>query len=127
MSNYLIWRPGIRPDNFFRLSRNILGIEDQFELHSGISRAKGWPKDAFVTMDERDRKKDIKSADTVYGTGLIIVSKKLKEFLEKEELNKIEFLAVTVKPSNNRKAPDEPYFVFNPLQICDCIDTKASK
>lgn len=100
-------------------------VEDSYELSRGVSRAKDFPTNACFHMDP-EFKKDITLSDNLDNMDrLLVVSKRLKEFVERSNARQVEYLRVTIINHKNRVASDE-YFIINPLSIVDCIDKKKS-
>lgn len=101
-------------------------VEDDHELYRGISRAKGFPKDASLAMSSR-YKKQVALADVLAAPGhLNVVSKKFRTLVESLGATEIEFLPVTIF-DHKKKAVAQEFFVLNPLRIVDCIDREKSK
>src|SRR5688572_14376658 len=112
----LVWRPGIRRDGDARL-REIDGIEDDYQLRYGISRAAGWPDDAYCVFDW-DFPKDIALSDSPGGTGVILASPRLTEALLAKDLHNVELLPVTIINHKGRVAARH-YHVVHPLEVID--------
>lgn len=104
----------------------IQNVEDDEELSLGVSKIGQWPKDACYYMD-KERKEHIRLEDCLWNMdSVLVISLKLKEFLEKENLKNNEFLPVTI--FNHKDRPThEPYFIANSFHLQDCIDQKKSK
>jgi hypothetical protein len=100
------------------------GVSDDFEIHDGVSRLKGWPDDASAPMHPR-YPKDLGLADSLMCGEFVVISAKTKDFVENEAMGKIEFLPIKIVNHKGRVGP-EPYFVINPLEIVDCMDKDAS-
>jgi hypothetical protein len=100
------------------------GIEKSSQINKGMTRAEGFPDDAYCRMDP-EFPKDIQLSDSLYGTVFLIVSKALKEGLEKEDVRNVEFLPIRVVNHKARTASKD-YFIVNPLTVIDCIDTAKS-
>src|SRR5712691_8714720 len=99
-------------------------IDDDYELRAGVSRAKGWPKDITARMSKKFPK-DVDLSDVIHGATLVIVSKRLKEVLDKQKVPKVEYLPIGILNHKGRVASKD-YFVLNPLAIVDCIDFDKS-
>ena len=122
--SFMVWRPGSPKNGICRI-RGVRGIEKSFQLAAGLSRSDGWPKDASCVMDPAFPK-DVELADGLYGASLLVISGKVRRFLEEEGVNRIEFLPVRIINHKERIASDD-YFVANPLDVCDCIDEQQSQ
>ncbi len=123
MSDFLVWRPGLMKDGICKL-KDLTGVPKSHQIDDGVPRATGWPDEAQARMDP-DFPKDIGLADNLYGATFLVVSGKLKAFLEPENAGNIEFLPMKIMNHKGRVA-SEDYFVVNPLDIVDCIDKDAS-
>ena len=122
-SDFLVWRSGIMKDGICKL-RSLTGASKSFQIDDGVSRLTGWSADAAASMNE-DYPKDIGLADSLSGASFLVVSGKVKAFLEPEKVGNIEFLPMKIMNHKGRVA-SEDYFVVNPLDIVDCIDKDAS-
>jgi hypothetical protein len=100
------------------------GIDKVYELNQGVSRADGFPADAACEMNS-DFPKDIQLSDNLYGAGFAVVSNRLKEELEQQRVNNVEFLPIKIINHKGRIAAKD-YFIVNPLDVCDCIDIDKS-
>jgi len=101
-----------------------VGIEKAYQLGEGKPRSADWPADARCEMDP-DFPKDIQLADSLYGAGLRVASGKLKEFIQREQADHIEYLPLTIINHKGRIASKD-YFILNPIGAVDCIDTQQS-
>jgi len=121
---YFIWRA--RKSDIFCSLEDLDGIDDSFELKRGISRAEGFPKDASFNMN-RKKKKSKKLSDNIGNVdGLLVVSKKLKEFIAEKEPRDVEYLPVTIM-DHKKKPINEEYFIVNPYKLIQCINTDETK
>ena len=100
------------------------GIKKAHQLSSGISRAEGWPTKVACRMSD-EYPKDIELTDNLYGTGLTVISDRVKKALADAKVNGVEYLPVQVYNHKNKVASSD-YAILNPLTVVDCIDTKAS-
>ena len=57
---------------------------------------------------------------------LIVISQRVKEFLESQTLSSVEYLPVNIKNHKGRHT-DEDYFILNLTKHVDCLDTDASE
>jgi hypothetical protein len=120
--DYLLWRSESE-DGFCAIMDP--PVEDIWELDEGISRAAGFPSDVACKMNP-DYPKDVQLADNLSGACVPVISDKLKALLEKEvKVNRIEYLPVKVLNHKGRVASKD-YYIFNPLDVCDCIDVQKS-
>ncbi len=106
--------------------QDLEGVPDSFELDMGVSVKERWPDEARFRMS-RNRPEDVKLEDFVFNRGgLLVVSQRVKKFLEKEGLKNIELLPVAIvnQASQKEKAP---YWVVNQLGLEDAIDRERTK
>jgi hypothetical protein len=101
------------------------GVLADEEILRGMSRADGFPGDAFYEM-RADYPKNIKIPDNLYTAIHHVVSARMRAALE-PELNgsNVEFLPVRVKNHKGRFDPGE-FFIVNALDVIDAIDVDAS-
>src|SRR3972149_2831695 len=93
-SEFIIWDHKIVPNacSLYEL----IGIEKEYQLIKGVSRADDFPGDAAFIMHP-DRPHDTNLLDNLYNIhNLLVVSKRLKDFLESRPLQKVEFLPITI-------------------------------
>jgi hypothetical protein len=101
------------------------GIEDDYELHRGISRINGFPEDAYFRMDD-DFPRNLQLEDFLLNqNALLVISDQLKIFLEAQKLKNNEFLPVHIVNHKGRKVK-EPYYIFHQVELQDCIDVSNS-
>ncbi len=101
------------------------GIEDDFELFKGISLASRWSSDASFYMNE-NFPEDLKLEEVVFNrNNLLVVSERLKELLEAEQIKHIEFLPVRIFNHKKRQVK-ENYFILNQTLLVDCLDLDKS-
>lgn len=101
-------------------------IPEADDMHLGQSVAGQIAKDLSYRMSDRFPD-DIELSDNFRIAGQIVVSGKLKQYLEgvlKDE--RIEYLPVSIINHKDRVASTD-YFILNSLDLVDCIDLKASK
>ena len=125
--NYLVWAHAI--DDKLCSLIPAENVENEFELRYGIPRAESWPTDALMRMNP-EYKTSIRLSDALDNRSfLIVASKALKEFfereLEKEDVPTIEYLPVTIYNHKGRVASDE-YFIVHQVGTEDCIDLDQS-
>lgn len=99
----------------------LVGVDRDYELFDGISRANGFPADARFRMSE-EFPNDIKTEDfTDNMNGLLVVSARARAILESQALKNNEFLPVTIINHKGRKEQG-PFFILNQVSLQDCID-----
>jgi hypothetical protein len=111
-------------DRFAVLTR-LKNVADIWQLAKGIPRAKGFPKDALFEMDPKFSK-FVALADNIDNVDrALVVSKRLKEFIEARKPADVEYLRVSIIDHKGKAASDE-YFVVHPVCVVDCIDQQRS-
>lgn len=122
--SYLIWSAD--PSGNFCTLEAIRNFDNPFLLTDGTPLADGFPEDAAYHMNA-SFPKDVKLPDNVQNNnGIPIVSKRLKEFLEAQDLGDVEYLPVTIVNHKGRVASPD-YFILNPLTVLDVIDFEQSE
>lgn len=120
--NFYIWKGGYK-EGFCVIQPP--EVDDLWELEDGISRIKDFPENAACVMNP-EFPKDIQLADYLYGAGVPVISRRLKEILEREVSdNRFEYLPVEIINHKGRVASHD-YFIVNPMDVCDCIDIDKS-
>lgn len=110
----------------FCVLAGLQNVEDLYELSKGISRAQNFPKDACFHMDPR-HPKFVALADNISNMDrALVVSKKLKDFIEAKGPRDVEYLRVSIFNHKKKLASDE-YFIVNPFRVIDCIDKEKSR
>ena len=121
--NYLIWSHS--PDPALCSLSPPERLEEAYELNYGVRRAHNFPPDVMFRMDP-EYKKAIKLADAVDNASfLIVASRRLKDFLESENVPDTEYLKVSIFNHKNRLASDD-YYIVHQVGAQDCIDLKQS-
>jgi hypothetical protein len=102
------------------------GFEEIFHLWGGEKLEKQFPQNARFTMSG-DRPTSTVLTDSLHNTDhLLVVSKRLKEFLQSAGVRQVEFLKVGIRNHKNKTVPDQ-YYIMNLLEPVDCLDRAASK
>lgn len=98
-------------------------VEDDYELIEGVPRQETWPSDAMFDLDADF---GIKLDDVMKCLGsLLVVSDRLRAFLEAEDLAHLEMLPVTLMDLKGRPV-ETPYSIVHPIHHPDALDTDAS-
>ncbi|RKH26648.1 hypothetical protein D7Y13_20315 [Corallococcus praedator] len=96
----------------------------EYELHEGISVQHWYPASVIFPLTEN---RGLELTDSVPNTlNLIIVSERLKRFLEANAGARMEFLPVQLRDQKGRLVP-EPYFILNLLEVVECVDLEKSQ
>lgn len=121
--NYLIWAHSRDPK--LCVLNPLEGVEDAYQLNYGISREHTFPEVALLRMNP-EFKKAIKLSDALDNDNfLVVASKRLKEFFERENVPDVEYLRVTILNHKNQVASDE-YFIVHQVGTQNCIDLEQS-
>lgn len=122
--NPVVWEWNVGTS--FCVLRGIQNVEDDYELSKGVSRAQRFPKDACFHMDPK-YKKYVALADNIDNLNrFLVVSRRLKEFIESKSPPDVEYLRVSIINHKKKVASDE-YFIINPLRVIDCIDKEKTR
>ena len=116
----------VKPGRYACRLKALQGVDDDYELHQGISRAETWPSDSHFEMNEvyPDR---LQVEDVVFNrNNVLVISEKLRAFLGADDLKNNEVLPVRIINHKGR-AVDEPYYVLHQLELQDCIDQAESE
>ncbi|WP_163997995.1 imm11 family protein [Pyxidicoccus caerfyrddinensis] len=101
-----------------------LGL-DSYKLGKGERVGKDYPKNARIYMT--DDFSGIALPDLVSNTrNMLIVSKKVKESIERVNKGPTEYLPVAIY-NHKRRLASADYFIINPLGTFDCLDLKKSR
>jgi hypothetical protein len=101
-------------------------VERSVDLKRGVPFGKTFPRDARFRMNKSFKKNTALVDDVKNGSSVKVCSKRLVEFLQKEELRNVEYLPVTILDHKGKVASEE-YFIVHPLGLQDALDVKASK
>jgi len=104
--------------------QDIENMAEPLMLRKGV-RLEPWPADVRLHMDP-NFPKALQLPDCVKNlASAIVVSARLKEFIEAAKPAHVEYLPVTIMNHKGKVASSE-YFIINPYKLQDCIDQKAS-
>ncbi len=104
----------------------LLGVDDDYELLRGIPRAAGFPGDARFEMHRNFPDRLLLEDVVQNGKKLLVVSERLRGFLQEKAARNNEFLPVTIINHKKRKEKD-PYFIAHQVTLQDCIDLDQSE
>lgn len=104
----------------------IHNIEDSFELLKGVPRAATWPDDAYFPMSE-NAPDNLVLEDALFNiTDVLVVSERVREALEGEDLPHNEWLPVRIRNHKGRMEA-APYYVLHQTHHQDAIDLERSE
>ncbi|MEQ1850440.1 MAG: DUF1629 domain-containing protein [Chthoniobacteraceae bacterium] len=101
-------------------------MEKQYQFNDGMSRAENFPSDAAFTMDPEFPDNTLLTDNLINLNMMIVVSSKLREFLEKRAPTHLEYLRVTIL-NHKGKPASEDYFIIHPIDPVDCLDLPKSQ
>lgn len=105
----------------------IQGVDKIARLRQGIPLADGFPEGVTAAMrsDYSGYKGDTQLCDLHMAHGVPVVSRKLRSFLEKQDIGQVEFLPLTIVDHSGNPASDG-YFILNPMSF-ECLDEGRSE
>jgi uncharacterized protein DUF1629 len=122
-SDFVIWQARIVPQAC--VLNKLIGVDNEFELNDGITRAANFPPSAGFQMDP-DKPRWTLLVDNVFNVCMLLVgSQRLKEFLESRGIVKMEYLPVGIINHKRKRAP-ESYFILHPIDPVECLDINRS-
>ncbi|MEM9666743.1 MAG: DUF1629 domain-containing protein, partial [Bacteroidota bacterium] len=105
---------------------HIGNYDKAYRLYKGDPLRGELPPDAFFPMDPA-HPKEIRLADNVANLhNSLVVSDRLKAFMEAQEPPDVEYLPITIRDHKGR-AVEDGYHLINPLRVVDAIDQEASE
>jgi hypothetical protein len=117
--NFVVWDSAVVKNAV--VLHVLKGVEKEYQLRKGVPRAATFPSDAAYTMHP-DFPHNTILVDNLVNTGLRIVgSKRLKEFLEKQVVPKVEYLPVAIV-NHKGKTASKDYFIVHPIEPVECLD-----
>src|SRR5438552_3993429 len=118
-SNYVVWDTKVIPNAC--VLQDLVRVEKDYQLRKGVPLASTFPEDAAFTMDP-DFPDNTVLTDNLLNTNMMIVaSMRLKMFLERQSLRKVEYLPVTIINHKGKPASRE-YFIVHPIDPVECLD-----
>lgn len=123
-SDYLVWLHKIEKNACDLLEFS--GFKRSYRLKRGVSLVDEWPDDVEMDMNE-DHPDDLLLVDSLFNIkSLLVVSARIKEFLESQDIADAELLPINIKNHKGRYI-EEDYFVLNLATHVDCLDEEASQ
>jgi hypothetical protein len=117
---YLIWQP-VAVQQAYAVRR----FETAFLKRGAGSLSAVWPAGAFCVLDAERRRGDPFLTDSLFNTDHhLLISPRLKKFLERVAGPDIEYWPLKVIDRTGRPL-SEPYFFVNFLNAPDCLDLAA--
>lgn len=122
--DYVFWNTRVI-ENVCHLAE-LKGVERRWELSEGIPRAANFTGDATLSMDDRYPYNMLLADNLLNKNDLIVVSGRLKRFIETRAVPDVEYLPVTILDHKGRVA-EKDYFVVHPVNPLDCLDLANSE
>jgi hypothetical protein len=116
---FFIWAAKIEPDATVLVQME--GFKKSYELDVGTRQGENYPPDVTLYMDSRKPKHNLLLDSVKNVEGVIIISEKMKLFLEKQDLLDVEFLPITIKDLKERKL-EKRFYIFHPYNNINCLD-----
>jgi hypothetical protein len=104
----------------------IVNFDDTHHFMLGKSLAKTFPDNVKIRMSADMPRDNVLTDFLENSESLLVVSGRLKEFLEERKLKALEYLPVIIL-NHKGKPVKEPYFIANPFDHVDCLELKASQ
>jgi len=104
----------------------IQNYDKSFKLSAGIELSSSFPPDAAYRMHD-DFPDNIALSDVLYNPdSQIVISEKVRSFLDTAGVQHIEYLPVKVLNHKGREVK-ERYFIANMLPLVDCVDLEKTQ
>jgi hypothetical protein len=126
MTYFLINNAPLEDEDYAFLEQTPEGtLAIDYKMATGEPMGKDYPERARITMDAAHP--GIQLADLVGNScGLLIVSRRVKEGIERVVTAPVEYLPVAIYNHKKRLASKD-YFIINPLGTLDCLDLDRSE
>jgi hypothetical protein len=119
----VIWGTGGVP--YACVLKKLAGVEDEWELNEGVPRAHSWGEHAVYRMDAERPYDMILTDNPANVDGLIVVSRRLKDSLAAWNVQKVEFLRITILNHKGRIASGD-HFILHAIEPVDALDQGQS-
>jgi hypothetical protein len=123
MSNYVVLNRNAGAP--FCTLEDLRNLPDPGRVTKGV-KLEPWPRNVQLHMDPNFPKAIQLPDCAVNLPDAIVVSKRLKEFVEARKPAHMEYLPISIINHKGKVASSE-YFILNPFKLQDCIDQAASK
>ncbi|PCJ19749.1 MAG: hypothetical protein COB04_05425 [Gammaproteobacteria bacterium] len=121
---FYVWAAKIEADAAVLVDMD--GFDNDYELDVGLAQLDTYPSGVTLRMDSRKPSHTL-LVDSVKNTqGVVLVSEKMKVFLDSQLLADVEFLPITVLDHKGRKL-DAGYYIFHPINNVDCLDLENAE
>jgi len=121
--NYLYGK--ITPGTSACRVNTLQGVENDYELHKGISRIDDWPLEAFFEMNN-NFPDNVMLEDFVFNiNNVLVVSERVLTIFLPQHLKNNEMLPIKIKNHKGRIVKEQ-YYILHQLVLQDCIDIERS-
>jgi hypothetical protein len=122
--DYVVW--GAKSEGNSCLLDPIEGVDRDWELLKGVPRAHDFPAGAVMRMSDL-HKRDIGVPDNVMNqAALVVVSERLRRFLEEKKLPNVEYLPIKIM-NHKRRVASETHVLVHAVEPVDCLDVAQSQ
>ncbi len=121
---FVLEYPADNPKGYCTLE-DLEGFEDFHAVRQGFSLANSPPGQLTMSMYSEEPRNAVLPDYVENMKQLVIVSPRLKEFLEAQKVSHIEYYPLEIIDHKGKVASDE-YFVAHLIDSVECIDTDAS-
>lgn len=116
---FVVW--SVSNANYACVLGDLIGAPDPYALNIGLPQAEDFPDDVHFHLHPGYPYHTILT-DNLENTDLVIViSKRLKDFIESYGVSEVEYLPVTIFDHKGRIASDS-YYILHLLNPVDCLD-----
>ena len=121
---FFVWAAKIEPNATVLVDMN--GFKKSYELETGVPQLESYPTEVTLQMDSR-KPSNTTLVDNIKNIeGVVIISEKMKLFIERRELSDVEFLPITLLDIKGQKRP-ESYYIFHPINNVVCLDLRNAE
>jgi hypothetical protein len=117
--------PADNPKGYCTLD-DLEGFEDEWAVSQGVSLADSPPEQLSMSMYAEEPRNTVLPDYVDNMDSLVIVSPRLKAFLEAQEVSHVEYYPIEIIDHKGKVASTD-YFVAHLIDPVDCIDADASK
>lgn len=122
-SEFVIWDAAATPHAC--VLKGLSGVEDEWELDEGVPRLATLTSPASLRMDPERPYHTILEDNVANIHNLLVVSDRLKRFLEQRGLGSVEYLPAVLVDHKGRDVRRE-YFIVHPIEPVEALDLAAS-
>lgn len=100
------------------------GFENYHLLLAGEKIGKEFPKDVATRMSP-DYPRDLELSDNLFGTTVVVISNRLKKFLDSDGAASIEYFKLKLLDHKGRTVAED-YSIMHPYDPVECIDLEKT-